>query len=215
MIPSQIAMWWLVHLITTVHNSKSHDHLSACKSPILALLTSNRVVDLNTHLWFLRDPRAVIHSRARTASFKLLTKGKERLASTLLCDRLKKDLDSLVHLSHLYPGRVKILRYEDGATHPQIYTADIYRFLGLELTVDVREYVSFLTSGGDDSAFGVRRSDPTSTMQAWRYSMLYEHVTLVDELCGHLYPSLGYRMVESKTDLISNRTVVLEKSLTF
>ena len=121
-----------------------------------------------------------------------------------------------MRLKQLYPGRVKTLRYEDGALDPQQYTSEIYKFLGLTLTDDVKEHVDFLTSsGGKETAFTVRRSDPTSAVQKWRHTMLYERVTVIDRQCGRVYPSLGYRKVDSVRDLKSDDTLVLKKSVRF
>ena len=162
------------------------------------------LLDLKTHLYLLRDPRAVINSQGR--NFRDFSWSDS--APAIYCDRLTRDLDSVGRLKQLYPGRVKVMRYEDGATYPHEYTAVIYGFLGLRLSNDVKDFVDFLTSGDDHYEYGHRRSDPTATMQKWRYNMYYERVALIDEHCGHLYPYLGYRKVESKTDLISNRTLV-------
>ena len=132
------------------------------------------------------------------------------------CNQLDVDLQEFRRLKQSYPGRLKAIRYEDGAMDPLEYTAGIYTFLGLEVTDDVRRYVTDITSASKErfrdtnQPYSVKRSDPVQTMQSWRYNTTFEHASAVDSQCSHLYTALGYRVVQSQEDLLSNRTLITQ-----
>ena len=117
----------------------------------------------------------------------------------------------------MYPGRVKAIRYEDGAMEPQTYTSGIYKFLGLEITEDVRRYITEITSTkpqGGNTDFSVSRDDPSRAMQRWRYKTKYKDIAQVDHACYNLYPLLGYRSITSQADLESNKSIILSSRTT-
>ena len=60
----------------------------------------------------------------------------------------------------------------------------------------------------------MNREDPVAAMQKWRWrgSTDAERVAVIDGACGGLYPDLGYRKIESRRDLKSKKTLVLNKT---
>ena len=56
------------------------------------------------------------------------------MISTQHCEMIAQDLENLRKLNNLFPGRVKLIRYEDCALDPQSYAKRIYDFLGLSVT---------------------------------------------------------------------------------
>ena len=149
------------------------------------------------------------------------------------CQLLTEDISQLRRLQQTYPGRVKAIRYEDGALDPHRYTAGIYQFLGLEVTEGVREYVTNITSSSSPrlenttasgtqrlkrrkrpSAFSVKREKPEMAMQRWRYETGFVPISKISAQCGHLYPLLGYKDVTSQLEMKSNVSLVLTPNKT-
>ncbi|GFR58348.1 carbohydrate sulfotransferase 1-like [Elysia marginata] len=96
-------------------------------------------------IYLIRDPRATLHSQAKVfESFRL----PEDIVnvSSLHCHWLGEDLVHLQQLRDKFPGRVKVVRYEHGVIDPQGYAAEIYQFLGLPVTQDLKELITYKTS---------------------------------------------------------------------
>ena len=94
-----------------------------------------------THSFFLpalpqtssRDPRAALVSKSGASDFSWLENNIGK-ASARRCSKLSEDLKYLRRLKDFFPGRVKLIRYEDGVLDPHGYAASIYEFLGLPVT---------------------------------------------------------------------------------
>ncbi|KAH9507429.1 hypothetical protein Btru_058061 [Bulinus truncatus] len=164
-------------------------------------------------LVLFRDPRATLHSQS--AVFKHYNWVKDIAGvSQLHCRRLQEDIEESERLKKLYPDRLKCIRYEDIATDPPKYFGDVYEFLGLDFNEGVIDYIRHLTTRGDhqsENSYSIERN-PTLAMSGWRavadfedVRADFEDVRIVDEMCGHLYSILGYRLVDSQQDLVSNR----------
>ena len=83
-----------------------------------------------------RDPRATLYSQAKVLKLFNLSKDVANFSASH-CSRLDEDLKDLLLLRDMFPGRVKVVRYENAATDPRGYTLDIYRFLELPITEDL------------------------------------------------------------------------------
>ncbi|KAK3750503.1 hypothetical protein RRG08_053873 [Elysia crispata] len=100
-------------------------------------------------IYLVRDPRATLYSQAKVFKlFNLSTDVANFSASH--CSRLDEDLKDLLLLRDMFPGRVKVVRYENAATDPRGFTLDIYRFLELPITEDLLSFVKTLTTPTTD-----------------------------------------------------------------
>ncbi|CAG5136066.1 unnamed protein product, partial [Candidula unifasciata] len=164
-------------------------------------------------LYLVRDPRATLFSQARVfRNFNWNTQVFN--ISQQHCTNLQLDLQDAERLYHLYPGQVKGIRYEHGATDPLTYTRDIYKFIDLPFDNDLVEYITNITKAPIDSpkvnsSYSVLRHNSTQTMNRWRFMVGFNSVREVDQACGHLYSKLGYRTVASQKHLVSESSLVI------
>ncbi|CAG5122404.1 unnamed protein product, partial [Candidula unifasciata] len=160
-------------------------------------------------LYLIRDPRATLFSQAQLFNEFLWPSGIIN-ASKTYCAILDDDLKEIVRLANLYPGRVKGIRYENGATDPFTYTKDIYKFLGLGYDDQVASFIENITTASADApdvegAYSVIRQNSTQAMNKWRNKSDFESIRIIDSICGFMYSKLGYKFVESHSDLRSSR----------
>ncbi|XP_059158396.1 carbohydrate sulfotransferase 1-like isoform X2 [Physella acuta] len=163
-------------------------------------------------LFLVRDPRATLYSQSQVfRDFDWKTEVHN--VSTGHCKVLEEDLSQAERLSALYPGRVKAIRYEEGAMDPYNYTRRIYEFLGLDLNEAVLDYIRNITNSTADvkqtqKAYSIVKNNSTLAMNRWRYGAGFASVKVTDRNCGHLYSKLGYKFVRSQRDLESDRSLV-------
>ena len=164
-----------------------------------------------------RDPRAVLHSQQRVWPHWFNWPSDNHNVSRLFCRELHEDLRHFRRLSTLYPDRVKVVRYEDGATDPYQYTKDLYRFLELDYTERIADHVKEMTTTHRDGYLGgsflVYRNDPIATMNKWRKGAQFSAISAIDKNCAFLYPTLGYKKVTSQEHLNSNESLVTKSKL--
>ncbi|CAL1541901.1 unnamed protein product [Lymnaea stagnalis] len=163
-------------------------------------------------LMLVRDPRATLYSQSKL--FKTFD-WKTEIAniSSTHCKLLQDDLKDAERLSLLYPGRVKGIRYEDGAMDPFNYTQRIYEFLGMDYNDTIIDYIRNITNSTADErltrrAYSIEKNNSTKAMNRWRYGAGYKGARTVDATCGHVYKKLGYKFVKSQSDLESDRSLV-------
>ncbi|KAK3750500.1 hypothetical protein RRG08_053870 [Elysia crispata] len=102
-------------------------------------------------IYLVRDPRATLYSQAKVFQSFDLSRDATNVSS-LHCQWLDKDLKHLRQLRYEFPGRVKVVRYEHGATNPAGYAVEIYDFLDLPVTQELMNFVTSLTSPNSDDA---------------------------------------------------------------
>ncbi|BFZ05997.1 hypothetical protein BsWGS_09037 [Bradybaena similaris] len=164
-------------------------------------------------LFLVRDPRPTLFSQARV--FGNFNKNTQMYTTAQQhCSRLALDLQDAERLHKLYPGQVKGIRYEHGATDTLSYAKDIYNFLGLSFDNALVSYIKNITAAHLDNpkvnrTYGVFRHNSTQTMNNWRFKASFNSVQEVDKACAHLYSKLGYQTVLSQTQLQSQKSLVL------
>ena len=166
---------------------------------------------------FRRDPRAVLFSTAN--NFKHLhwtwtDRNQTDFKSAEYCSALASDVIAFREFAAVYPSRVKVIRYEDGAMNPRAYTDHIYQFLQLNISQEVLNKVKNMTSHDElrknkNVNFSVYRKDPVESMNKWRRTIGFEFASIVDKNCKHLYEMFGYREVVSEDHLQSNDALVI------
>ncbi|XP_005092438.2 carbohydrate sulfotransferase 3 [Aplysia californica] len=162
-------------------------------------------------LFLLRDPRAVMMSQMHRLENPMKLNFTENL--TYFCKYLGDDIEHAEILSNLFPGRVKVAHYEIGAMSPLLYTEALYKFIGLNMTDEVTQYVKSITNASHDEigfGLGIVRKNSTEAVYSWRHTNSYKHAKLVDKMCGGLYGKLGYKMVSTKEELLSDTSLLVE-----
>ena len=133
--------------------------------------------------------------------------------SRLFCREYDEDLRHFRRLDTLYPGRVKVVRYEDGATDPYQYTKDLYSFLNLDYTDRIAAHVKEMTTTENEHStdlhfsFQVHRKNPIAAMNNWRKNTDFSAISVIDKNCDFLYPALGYKKVTSQGHLKSGENL--------
>nr|KAG5699096.1 hypothetical protein BaRGS_017779 [Batillaria attramentaria] len=156
-------------------------------------------------LYLVRDPRGTISSQ-NIAFWKLVTD--ETLNYTRkFCQMFREDLAAIQPLFDRYPDRIKLVRYETLAEKPLLVSEELYGFLGLSFTSDVREFVFNSTSAGHKSTynFATDRANSTSAAYAWRRRIHFPVVQATDQFCADVYRKLGYLPLRSEAELTDFR----------
>ncbi|XP_071103182.1 carbohydrate sulfotransferase 1-like [Haliotis cracherodii] len=149
----------------------------------------------------IRDPRATLRSQKSVGEFSWDSLD---IHAEKLCQRAKRDFDVSSKMKSLYPGRILTLRYEDLAERPFVMTEQIYRFIGLDLTPSIRDYVQNITNASDKACVNIRlctRKKSTKIISKWRTSLSYNQVSAIDNICEPLYKVMGYLPVNNEQNL--------------
>jgi hypothetical protein len=91
--------------------------------------------------------------------------------SAAYCQTMREDLAAVGEMMRTYGSRrVRAVRYENLADSPLSATADMYRFLGLDFTDTIRDFVFNKTMAGSNvtSAYSTTRSDSKQAANSWR-----------------------------------------------
>ncbi|XP_030639120.1 carbohydrate sulfotransferase 6 [Chanos chanos] len=165
----------------------------------------------------VRDPRAVANSREQASA------ALERDSSIVLeqADTPKKDRQFRViqevcrshvrihETAMLKPpdflrGRYKLVRYEDLVKNQLKEVEAIYKFVGLEMTDTLQEWIYRIThgkgKGSKNDAFQITSRNAEDVSLAWRTMLPYEKVKRVQEVCKGAMSLLGYRTVDSERE---------------
>ncbi|CAK6436795.1 unnamed protein product [Pipistrellus nathusii] len=184
---------------------------------VLYPLLSDPALNLRVvHL--VRDPRAVLRSRERTAKalardngIVLGTNGTWVLADPGL--RVVREVcRSHVRIAEaaarkpppFLRGRYRLVRFEDLVRAPLPEIRALYAFAGLSLTPQLEAWVHNITHGpgpgGRREAFLTTSRDALNVSQAWRHALPFAKIRRVQELCAGALQLLGYRPVFSEQE---------------
>ena len=98
------------------------------------------------------------------------------------------------------------IRYEDFVLNPVGKTLKIYDFIGINMTMEVKEWLDEATSvtNKDNLAVaspqGMRRNVKT-VLNSWRKDLSFEAVNLIQNKCDNVLNVLGYRRFNNEEDL--------------
>ncbi|XP_073082967.1 carbohydrate sulfotransferase 6 isoform X2 [Manis javanica] len=184
---------------------------------VLYPLLSDPALNLRiVHL--VRDPRAVLRSRERTA--KALARDNGIVLGT---NGTLVEADPGLHVvrevcrSHVriaeaatrkpppfLRGRYLLVRFEDLARSPLSEIRALYAFAGLSITPQLEAWIHNITHGAGTGArreaFKTSSRDAVNVSQAWRHSLPFSKIRRVQELCAGALQLLGYRAVFSEAE---------------
>ncbi|KPP58065.1 hypothetical protein Z043_124147 [Scleropages formosus] len=163
----------------------------------------------------VRDPRAVAQSRDQAAVWLrrddtlLLEMGDPRSPDNLF--RIMKEICK----SHLrihetamrqppsfLRGRYRLVRYEDMVRDPVGVVEDLYKFSGLKMTPEMKNWIHQVTHGKSrkNPAFKVSSRDAATVSEAWRTKLAYSKVRRVQNVCSAAMSLLGYLPVANERE---------------
>ncbi|CAL8357634.1 unnamed protein product [Lota lota] len=197
----------------------------ACRSYSHVVLKETRIFELESlypllrdpsldlrivHL--VRDPRAVVFSREHTASaFRMdnsitldhakVPEQQEQLAviQEVCRSHVRIHEKATQKPPDFLRGRYKMVRYEDIVLNTLEEVNNLYKFVGLEMTTQVGEWIYKVTHGKDSrrGTFQIISQNATYLSQAWRATLDHVKVGRIQELCKGAMSLLGYRIVNS------------------
>ncbi|XP_050406177.1 carbohydrate sulfotransferase 1 [Patella vulgata] len=175
--------------------------------PLMTKFPTLKVVHL------IRDPRGTLRSQQTVGEFKI----KDAINATVkFCSRVIDDLKASTELYKVFPGRIKTVRYEDIAEAPIKATDEIYKFIGLNMTSSIRDYIWNITSAGhpDNCVICTTRNSSIATAYKWRQKLKFDVVTMIDNVCSTVYNKLGYLPLKNVNDM-KNMKISVKKPMKF
>ncbi|XP_028842912.1 carbohydrate sulfotransferase 6 [Denticeps clupeoides] len=165
----------------------------------------------------VRDPRAVARSREQSAKALLrdnalvLEQGDARVPETQyqvmqeVCrSHVRIHETAVLKSPDFLEGRYKMVRYEDVVRDPLAEIEAMYRFVGLEMTDELQEWIYRIThgkgKGTKKEAFQITSRNAEDVSRAWRTSLSFDKVQRIQNVCKSAMSLLGYRLVESEAE---------------
>ncbi|XP_058384177.1 carbohydrate sulfotransferase 4 [Diceros bicornis minor] len=172
---------------------------------------------LNLHIVHLvRDPRAVFRSRERTTGElmtdshivlgrywqKLKKEDQPYGVMQVICNSQLEIYKAAQSLPETLKPRYLLMRYEDLVRDPLAQTARMYEYVGLKFLPQLQTWVHNITRGKGmgTHAFHTNARNALDVSQAWRWSLPYEKVFRLQQVCSDTMNLLGYRLVRSEQE---------------
>lgn len=196
--------------------SKGHIAIKTVRIPqvkdLRSLMEDPRMDLKIIHL--VRDPRAIMASRILAFGDEYLrawriwnsTGWKPQYLNVTEITNICKDMAASVAMGAQAPpwlqGRYLLLRYEDVLLKPEEMTAEIYRFLGLEMDDQVRTWIAKNTRTSKDGGNPyLTTRDSKAAATSWRLRLRFDIAKTLQDLCNDTMPLLGYKRVHSAAEL--------------
>ncbi|XP_071767363.1 carbohydrate sulfotransferase 6 [Centroberyx gerrardi] len=162
----------------------------------------------------VRDPRAVVRSRERSAKAFMFDNAVLLEQKTMPAVDMQYRVMQEICRSHVriheravlkppdfLKDRYKMVRYEDMVRNPLFEINAMYEFAGLEMTAPLQEWIYKVTHGKGrgtkKEAFEITSRNAADVSQAWRTTLAHDKVKRIQEVCKGAMSLLGYRTVNS------------------
>ncbi|CAG0897601.1 unnamed protein product [Darwinula stevensoni] len=155
--------------------------------------------DLDVRLVLLvRDPRGVMESRSHREDF--CPGNPDCEDPRRLCKDMVGNFHEARELLSLFPGRFRVVRYEDLAQDLDRMVPELFDFFRLPVT---NSTVSFLQTHSMKEMGGVSSTyrDSKAAAVAWRTRLTHDRVREVQAACAEAIGLWGYAMAGPETDL--------------
>lgn len=171
----------------------------------------------------VRDPRAVLASRmvAFASNYKnwkqwamggdVPTNDDEVKKLKGNCDNIRMSAEVGLRQPPWLRRRYMLVRYEDIARFPMRKAREMYRFIGIPLTQQVKSWILKNTQSSKETS-GVYSTQKNSSEQVekWRDSLPYSIVQVVQRVCGPTLKLFGYKFVSSEEMLMDKSVSLIE-----
>ncbi|KAJ0181057.1 hypothetical protein K1T71_003142 [Dendrolimus kikuchii] len=147
----------------------------------------------------IRDPRGVLQSRRH---LDFCQKAPDCREPERLCADMVNDYVAAKQLMLDYPGRLKIVRYEELAFNPKGETLELYKFLKLGGLQSVEKFLYSHTNvkiAGVTSTYRITRDIPFK----WKHLLDFKYVAKIQMACKEAMSLWGYRKAENATHMKS------------
>ncbi|EDW87884.1 uncharacterized protein LOC6527079 [Drosophila yakuba] len=158
---------------------------------LLATLLERQDLNL-TILLLVRDPRGTIYSRM---SNKWCLDERDCEAQTL-CSDMVSDHQMVETLTHAYPQRFSIIRYEDLFLQPEETIKQVFDFYGLPLGRTKPRTQRIHPRSGFVVESSRREELFNQPAFEWMSEMLVDDIGAVQDVCGQAMDLWGYRSIQ-------------------
>lgn len=158
---------------------------------LLKWLPNLRIVHL------IRDPRGIVNSR-----FEQHLNDTSELSKSAkdLCNCISSDLAVFSELERCHQDRMMRVIYENLCQNPHIVVLQIYSFLGVRYTENVKKYVQRIFNGPSKKChYCTDRGKAISNAYRWMSVIQEQTLEIIDYHCSLLYSQLGYQNLEYDT----------------
>ena len=180
-------------------------------------------------IYLVRDPRAVISSLLDIGFFdkttrKVLKSGTYskdylmklvRPRARFTCQTLAANIDYIQQLPSQMRRKLTVLRYEDLASAPEAVVKNLFDFVGLQVTQEVRHWLEEHTRPSvkpgrrdEDRPYSTVRNS-LDVLDKWRRTGVMLVVSTVEQACGETLGRLGYIPVRGSENLLRNLSLPL------
>ncbi|KAM4017600.1 carbohydrate sulfotransferase 5-like [Anomaloglossus baeobatrachus] len=166
-------------------------------------------------LHLVRDPRAVAKSREQSKKSLMRDNGIVLNTNGTIVDDYKYQVIQEICRSHVQmyetavhkapsflKDRYMLVRYEDVVRDPLLEISEMYKFAGLKLTDNLKNWIFNIThgqsSGDKKEAFTITSRNAASISKAWRKVLPFKKVEKIQEVCKGAMNMLGYQLVDSE-----------------
>ncbi|XP_077561669.1 carbohydrate sulfotransferase 1-like isoform X3 [Haemaphysalis longicornis] len=143
----------------------------------------------------VRDPRAVYSSRR---GLRWCTDNAACDSAEALCAQMRSDLDSFEELAkRMQPNRTLRLRFEDLAADPENEAPQLFRYLGLNYTTAVSQYVKSHTRATFRdlrNAHSTKRN-PHRVAVEWKRKLSNGTIHAIERACSDVLLRLNYELL--------------------
>lgn len=142
----------------------------------------------------IRDPRGILNSQFEQ---KINEDRKLNVSAKNLCSRISWDLAAFENLKRCHKGRLKSIIYEDLCQHPHLVVPKLYKFLNVEYTKHLKDYVRKITTGRvRPCGYCTHKGNALANAYRWMNVIKEKNMNTIDQHCSFLYPKLGYVHLE-------------------
>ena len=184
------------HCIADLNTRCSNATLIAYKALRVSMDAMQNVLEKtpDTYIIYLvRDPRATVYSTKSIGYMSTWSKGRIPIEAKLLCLKMRHDLRMYTLFQKLYPGAIRLVRYEDLTRYPDKISNDLYTFIGVPRHQNVKQWIfqsrASVSNGGRES---VVRSNWTASIEKWRNELSMEDQEEISHYCKDILSILGY-----------------------
>ncbi|XP_042891250.1 carbohydrate sulfotransferase 5-like [Penaeus japonicus] len=145
-------------------------------------------------IYMVRDPRAVLSSRARVSWCTSSTCGGHQT----VCSLLEKDLNEAAALLQEYPNRFMFVQYEEMCQNMSAALADIMDFLGLPVTNAQKKMLNYEAPSTNSHTIA---KNSFLQAQLWRNMTSYSDIVVpVQKYCRASLEKLSLRIFNSNAE---------------
>ncbi|XP_006816789.1 carbohydrate sulfotransferase 1-like [Saccoglossus kowalevskii] len=189
------------------YNYKAIKVLRLQSLEVLKPLVLEEKIDLKI-IHLIRDPRGIACSRTCKGFWDVQRREIIEIQGDLLKEIANecKNMHNMVSYAKSLPAwldrHYKIVRFEDLAIDPIGVAEEIYRFIGIDLPVEVTSWIQAKTKHEEYGEGRLNRSrNSTATADSWRHVLTFSEVNLIQNVCTDIINDMHYKMLSSENQL--------------